>query len=211
MHRATHLLLSLTVAAAIVPGCRSFDEEPEKPKVDRRKVNLPEAPPLEVPKEVQLHTEDGAWTVAGLLLKAPELLGKDVQVRGIVVDKVECPTPDEDEEPDSGDATVGEADAGEPTPAPDLTCHPPPHLFLTDDLAEPTRQVLVTGTNPQIRAVSVAQPVTLTGRFTQWSDDKVFVRTEGLLQLSTEAAPPAVEQPEQPPAQPAGADATPSE
>lgn len=191
--RAHFLTATLVGLILWLPGCRNFDEPKEAPKADRRKVNLPDTPHL-VKKEVRATVEDGAYTVAGLLASMPETLGNEVVVRGIVVDKVECP----EEEPPEG--AEGEADAGavEPTePAvPSGGCHPPPHLFLTDDLARPTQQLLVTGTALQIAAVSVAQPVELKGRVVQWSADKVFVRTEGLLQLEIpDEAPPAPEVP----------------
>lgn len=172
------LAVSLSLAT---PACRSFEDEPERPKSDRRKVNLPDTPPLQK-KEVRLRADDGSYTVAGVLAGAPELMGKAIAVRGIVVDKVECPVEE-----------VPESDAGAP-PEPQIVsgCHPPPHVFLTDDLARPTQQLLVTGTAIQIAAVSIAQPVRLEGRLVQWSADKVFVRTEGMLQLEIpdEAPPP---------------------
>lgn len=185
MRATSNVLLGLALLMGLsAPACRNFNqEEEEKPKVDRRKVNLPETPPLEK-KEIQTHTEDGAFTVAGILAEAGKHFGTEVRVRGIVVDKVECPVPEEPSE-EGADAGAGETTEGEQqAERVVLTCHPPPHLFLTDDLAHPTQQILVTGTDPQIHAVTVARPVTLSGRLVKWSDDRVFVRTEGLIQLN---------------------------
>lgn len=203
MRAPTFFALALALSL-VAPGCRSFEEEPERPRPDRRKVNLPETPPL-AKKELRVKADDGSYTVPGLLASASEEMGEAVVVRGIVVDKVECPVEE-----------LPESDAGVPAEPPAIVsgCHPPPHLFLTDDLARPTKQILVTGTAVQIAAVSVAQPVRLEGRLVQWSADKVFVRTEGMLQLEVpDEAPPAppgsIEAPPAPTEAPSSPDARP--
>jgi len=152
-------------------GCAQVDSPTTPEKKVRPKVNLP-APPDLTPVVIKTHTADGAYTVAGLFASGRKLFEKKVRVHGAVIDRHLCPPPAE------GDAP----------------CYPPPNLFLAEGLDATKQQLLVVGSNEAVARFQTGENVTLEGTFSQWSGDRVFVRSEGLIVLSPlaseeEAAP----------------------
>jgi hypothetical protein len=174
--------LALVLAATVCGlGCDApLGQQAALPKAPRLKVNLPDTPKLELPK-VRLESADGTLTVAGVMRRARGHMWKTVRVHGVVIDRQAC----EDEA--AGD------------------CHPPPSALLADGLDAPKEQLLVVGTSGQIAALEQGDVVTLEGRLVQWTDDQVFVRSEGLLELAPPPEPPPPAEP--PPSDAAGAPA----
>lgn len=156
-------LLALLALAA----CRPLEGQSGPPPKVRPAVHLPETPPLEVPERAPQDTS-GAFTVAGLFAAPPDK-GQDITVSALVISRHLCPPP------------APEAPAAPP-------CYPPPHLLLADERDGSGSELLVAGTNEQVEALPLGDRASVRGKFVQWSDDQVFVRSEGLIQLEP---PPA--------------------
>jgi hypothetical protein len=149
-------------------GCSPSQAPGHAAKV-RAKVNLPETPSLEIPVVVSKHA-DGAWTVAGLRLEASEgRWAESVQVRGVVLDRQVCP--------------LQRRRNADP-------CGLAPHLLIADSLDKPGQPLLITGTNEQIHGLPEGGDVSVVGRHVQWSDDRHFVDSRGIVQIP---APPGDE------------------
>ena len=162
MQRFFLALVFLTYTGIFI-GCDVGQENDASSKRVRPAVDLPPVPSLELPT-VKSVNEDGSYTVEGLLHNGAENLGKGVRVSGIVVEKHTCTT----------------AQAG--------TLCPPPYLILVDSLENPSAQLMVVGQEENFSASEEGEPEIISGRFQQWSADKFYVRSEGLVEV-----PPPVE------------------
>ena len=162
MQRIVLPLVFLAYTYAFI-GCNAADENDAQAKRVRPAVDLPPVPPLELPAAKPLN-EDGSYTVEGLLRSGAENFGKGIRVSGIVVEKHTCTT----------------AQAG--------TLCPPPYLVLVDSLENPRAQLMVVGQEQNFSTTEEGEPEIISGRFQQWSADKFYVRSEGLVEV-----PPLVE------------------
>ena len=162
------LLMNIVLLAVIgVIGCGPAEVPPQARP--RAKVNLPETPSLTIPEVVRKHA-DGVWTVAGLRQAGMEgQWESSVQVRGVVLDRQVCP--------------LRRKRNAEP-------CVLAPHLLVADSLEKPDQPLIVAGTNEQIHALPESGEVVVEGAHVQWSADRHFVDSRGIVQL----APPADEQ-----------------
>ena len=172
--------LGLTVAAA---ACDTHAERPLSTR-SKVKVKLPPTPDL-TPKDVQIKHSDGTFTVAGVLSKRAELVGRAITVRGRVLSVSGCPAP----------PAPADADAADAPPPVREDCYPPPHLYIGDAADAAERRLLVTG--PMSAGVAdqvVGRVVTLQGDFDLVSPDGAYIRQAGLLVLPA----PAPREPEGP-------------
>jgi hypothetical protein len=161
----------MTLAAALLSGlvgCEKTNEPGSMQAAPKPKVNLPESPPMVEPKVVTQHA-DGVATVAGLLAQGSKLFETTARVRALVADSHTCL----DEQ-------------GQPI----KNCTPPAHAVLADGLDDTTRTLLVVGAPQQILALGEGKAVTVEGTFRQWSSDRTFVRSEGLVELPPPPPPP---------------------
>ena len=148
----------------LLPGCDQGEGANEVKRV-RPAVDLPDTPTLTIPQHTVLN-QDGSYTVAGLLNSAEEHFGKGVRVTGIVLEKHTCK-----------DAKEG-------------TLCPPPYLLLVDSAERPANQLMVVGTEQRLSDSQEGESETVSGRFQQWSADKFYVRSEGLVEIPEEDEEP---------------------
>lgn len=144
---------------ACLSGCEG--PKAQGPVVVRPAVQLPESPPLEEDHFPE-KAPDGSFTVAGLMSGGPDRLGNGVRVTGAVLERHTCKD------------------------KPEGTLCPPPYLILVDGLERPATQVMVVGTEEQIRTVEEGESTFFSGTFQQWSDDRFYIRSTGLVQLKEE-------------------------
>ncbi len=150
----------IAVALVMASGCQpSADADAERPVLP--KVNLPDSPTLELPSPVQL-ADDGSYTVSGILAEGASAMGTHVRVSGRVLERHTCT-----------DAEPG-------------TLCVPAHVVLVDNLESPRTQLLVVAWDEWVDQTEEGEIAVVRGRFGQWTDDRWFVRSEGLLQVPRE-------------------------
>lgn len=150
--RSALLVISLV---ALVSCSKQTLEETKK--VEKEKVNLPPRPNLTAKKAPEKY-QDGAYSVEGAIRHAKELLGKEVSVRGSILEVVRC---DPNEKP----------------------CRKMPHFIMVDDLTNPKRKLPVIGDPPESILVGYdpGTTQTISGQFGMWSNDGRMVSLDGLL------------------------------
>ena len=121
-------------------------------------MNLPDSPPLEIPKKVEM-LADGSYSIKGLLESASEGFGREVRVKGQVLERHSC------------------KDA-----APGSLC-PPSHFILVDSLEFPENQLLVVAPEDVLATVEEGTEEIVSGMFVQWSSTKWYVRSEGMVEV----------------------------
>ena len=156
--------------AALILGS-ACEEEVKGPSTRSEiEVRLPKSPSFEVRPEPPKHA-DGALSIAGLLRSADRSAGHEVTVRGLVADTVPCVPDPGLEVPKRG---KGKAAKDE--------CHPPPHLYLADDVEAQRDRLLIVGWSPnKVLGVRRGQELTFHGRFQRVSPGGTFIRQAGLL------------------------------
>ncbi len=178
---ATRWAVTALVALGLCAPVGGCDTQVERPlsKRNKVKVKLPPTPDL-TKKEIEVKHGDGTYTVAGVLSKRGELVGRSLTVRGRVLSVTGCPEPKQ--------APVADA-ADEPAePAAPKDCYPPPHMYLGDAGGEGERRLLVTGPmSARVADHVVGRVVTVEGDFDLVSRDGAYIRQAGLLVLPAPA------------------------
>ncbi len=151
---------SFVAMALVAAGCRKPSPPPPKPPPS---VHLPPSPAVIEPLP-ERDASRKAWTVFGALRHASELFGKPVRVVGRVVDRHLC-APDQ------------------------VDCYPPPHAYLTDAARTSGRQLLVVAPRDFIDKLVPGTVTVVEGTFKPWTEDHVFVRSEGLVEVPPPPAP----------------------
>ena len=144
--------------ALILLGCGSGNEAGQT-KVAPPAVNLPPTPSLE-PAALPEFTESGSYTIHGLLSENGPAFGTGVRVEGTVAEVSTC--------------EVKEGD----------TLCPPAFVSLVDGLENPGKMVLVVLPAGAERGYQEGEGAIFSGTFQQWSDDKFYVRSAGLVQVA---------------------------
>lgn len=149
----------LIAGVALLCFTSACEQPEETPKRVLPKVVLPATPPLNIPSPEAMDP-DGSYTVAGLLGTSVKGFERGVRVTGKVLEKHSC-----------SDAKVGDL------------C-PPAYLVLVDSLDAPGTQLLVVAPQEFIDQVEEGSSEVVSGVFRQWTLDKWFVRSEGLVEVT---------------------------
>ncbi len=187
--------------------------EPDKPAFEPSvrsnvQVALPAKPELKVREYKKAH-DDGALTVEGLVRQRKSYLGKEVMVRGVVVELVRCPDPTP-EEIAAYDAEqlrkreelikrYGKKKVDEQVPPPKpfqraRTCNPKPQALLADVSKGDRHKLLVAGSMySPLADLELGATATLTGRFEISSPDGLYVSQMGVMNLEDKPEPPAAQ------------------
>ena len=164
--------IAATVAAFMVLSCgRPGGHEPKRLLAAKKEqVNLPPRPNLNV-KPLAEKTPDGAFTVAGFLRHAREMVGKPVTVKGFVQAVETCPVEVE-------------------------RCDTVPHVVLVDDPSNTRHKLFVVADPPDLffaKEVEARSTQTMSGTVALWSPDGRLINLDGLLvvKLTTPVIQPA--------------------
>ena len=147
------------VSLLISVGCAENNSGQQK-RATPVAVTLPPTPSLD-PIVLPTVTESGSYTVHGLLGESGPSFGTGVRLEGVVLETSSCVVQN-----------------GE-------TLCPPPFLTLVDGLDNPNQAVLVILPKEEQNTYQEGERAIFSGTFQQWSDDKFYVRSSGLLMVAT--------------------------
>lgn len=156
-------MLKFTLLLLIVIPLSACDKEEtfEPSKRSNVKVVLPVKPNLQHTETAKRYP-DGTYTVTGLMSDRDQALGKEVTVRGELIEVVLCP----------GMLTE------DPTP-----CDPPQHAILADSNNNRQTLTIYGSMKSQLAQLEAGKEITLTGLYQTMSKDGVFLVQRGLISL----------------------------
>ena len=156
----SRLFCWICLVSVLIPvGCAE-DNSGQQKRATPVAVTLPPTPSLD-PIVLPTVTDSGSYTVHGLLGESGPSFGTGVRFEGVVLETSSCVVQN-----------------GE-------TLCPPPYLTLVDGLDNPNQAVLVILPEEEQNTYQEGERAIFSGTFQQWSDDKFYVRSSGLLMVAT--------------------------